>query len=241
MAKKKAPKTINPEKEVKISCVGADYASLDDFEDFQGDLKTLPEENYEKLKNQILDLGFCEPIAAWVDGNVKRIIDGHQRIATLKRMRDDGYHVPYLPYFIVEAASENDAKMKLLSMLSEYGVLNEDGFIRFTESLKLSPIDLSQRLNLPTLDLAAVHMKVVEPAPVESSETVREADEENERVAPTSSASTVKGISFYFSAEQYPDVVDRLNAFMEHFKADDYSETLLRLMDAVDIVKKTRR
>lgn len=118
-------------KQVKITCQGADYAPLDDFIWFQGDLKTLPDENYKKLKKLILKLGFSEPVSIWDDGNQKKLLNGHQRILALRKMRDEGYKVPYIPFSIVEAKDEKEAKQKVLSLASEFGKMSEQGLVNF--------------------------------------------------------------------------------------------------------------
>lgn len=143
-------------KKVEIKCTGSDFAAIDDFHPLQGNLKTLSDENYEKLKAQILTYGFSEPIAAWDRENKKYIISGHQRIATLKRMRDEGYECPYIPYVMVEAADEHEAKMKVLSMASQYGKINPAGLRSFAEELELDIEDIDHDFSLPDVDLPAL-------------------------------------------------------------------------------------
>lgn len=50
---------------IKISCSTKDYLPLDTLVEFQGDLKSLSEENYQKLKSEILQTGFAFPIYVW--------------------------------------------------------------------------------------------------------------------------------------------------------------------------------
>ena len=58
------------------------------LEDLQGDLKTLPEENLEKLKKSILRFGFKIPKFVWIDNGHYYILDGHQ---TKKALYDNQY------------------------------------------------------------------------------------------------------------------------------------------------------
>lgn len=149
-------------KKVKIACTGSDYEAIDAFEWFQGDLKELPEANYQKLKKQILRLGFSEPIAAWLveDENKKYILNGHQRILTLKRMRDDeGYEVPYVPYILVEAENHHEAKMKVLSLASQFGVITAKGLKNFISDMDLAPLDLKDDFALRDVDLGALDLE----------------------------------------------------------------------------------
>jgi len=71
---------------VEIKCQGAMTTSVANLKDFQGDLKDLSKLNYEKLKNEILTLGFSEPVSAWKAPDGLFILNGHQRIRVLKQM-----------------------------------------------------------------------------------------------------------------------------------------------------------
>lgn len=175
---------------VKITSKGADFAPIDEFVWFQGDLKTLPDENYIKLKKLILKLGFSEPIAVWFnDKDEKCILNGHQRLLTLKKMRDEGYQIPFIPYSVVEAKDESEAKQKVLSLASDFGVISEQGLVNFAATSKIElgsireqfafPIDF-ERLNelAPTKSVeVAGHTRELakndEEAPIEPPKTTK--------------------------------------------------------------------
>lgn len=129
-------------KEVKIRAQGAAYAPLDEFVWFQGELKVLSEQNYEKLKYQILELGFSEPVSVWIDGNDLKLLNGHQRILTLKKMRDEGYRIPHVPYSVVEAENEEQARRKVLSLTSHFGKITESGLAQFIHDTSISVEEL---------------------------------------------------------------------------------------------------
>lgn len=143
-------------KKVEIKCTGTANASVDDFKPLQGNLKALSEENYQKLRYQILTYGFSEPVAAWEKDNKKFIISGHQRVATLKRMIEEGYTVPFIPYVLVDAENEHEAKMKVLSMASQYGTVSNEGLREFIHDLDIDLPDLDQHFSLPGIDLPAL-------------------------------------------------------------------------------------
>ena len=49
--------------------------------EFQGELKTLSKEAYQKLRKEIVDLGFVSPVHVWKGEDGKpRILDGHQKL-----------------------------------------------------------------------------------------------------------------------------------------------------------------
>lgn len=140
-------------KEVVIGCKGAANAALDEFVWFQGDLKTLSDENYEKLKNQILELKFSEPVSVWLDGNEMKLLNGHQRILTLKKMRDEGYRIPHIPYNPVDAENVEEAKRKVLSFTSTFGHLTEVGVAAFIHDTSIDIAELKDDFNLAGLNV----------------------------------------------------------------------------------------
>jgi len=94
---------------------------------FQGKLKKLSQKNHKRLRQLILDKGFCAPIFIWEnpEGEAKTL-DGHQRLTVLEQLQTDGYTIPPLPVAIIYADSEKDAREKLLSISSQFGEWNLD-------------------------------------------------------------------------------------------------------------------
>ncbi len=122
-------------KKVEIKCKGADTLPIDKILEFQGELKTLSKGNEKKLRNSILKFGFIAPFFVWDDKGEWRLLDGHQRLKTLLKMREEGYDIPLLPVDYIEADSEEDAKRKLLHITSQYGEFSPEGFENFTLDL----------------------------------------------------------------------------------------------------------
>lgn len=126
---------------IKITCTGAQNIPLDDLLEFQGNLKDLTTENYEKLKNSIYKYGFSFPVFFWVDSaGSKWILDAHQRLRVLKKMRDEGFIIPDLPADPIQAGSVKEAKEKLLLLNSRYGKMTQEGFDEFTADINLEEI-----------------------------------------------------------------------------------------------------
>lgn len=143
-------------KTVKIACTGADMADPADFKPLQGALKELAEDDYHRLKQLIIDFGFSDPVNAWENNNQKFIVSGHQRVATLLRMRQEGYTVPYIPYNLVDAENEHEAKMKVLGAASQFGKITTMGLRAFMDDLSLDIADLEQGFALPGIDMPAL-------------------------------------------------------------------------------------
>jgi DNA modification methylase len=126
---------LDRKKTIEIKCKGADTLPIDRILEFQGGLKELSKENEKKLRNSILKFGFIAPLFLWDDHGEWRLLDGHQRLKTLLKMREEGYDIPLLPVDYIEADSEEDAKRKLLHITSQYGEFTTDGFENFTFGL----------------------------------------------------------------------------------------------------------
>lgn len=144
----KSPKTI------RIACEGAAVIDINELSDFQGTLKTLNGEAYNRLRMSILELGFSFPIHAWKFKDKTYILDAHQRVATLKRMRDDDqYIIPPLPVVWIEAANKTEAAKKLLAATSQYGEVTYSGLDEFIKEFKIDVKNLNQSFQFPEINL----------------------------------------------------------------------------------------
>jgi hypothetical protein len=128
---------------IEIKCRGADYLSIEELEEFQHELKTLPTKSRDRLKKSIERQGFIAPIFVWKHGEHNKIIDGHQRLKTLKWMQEKhGYEVPKLPVAYIQAETEQEAKERLLSITSQYGEFDTEALNDWVESVDVSVRDL---------------------------------------------------------------------------------------------------
>ena len=140
---------LGGKKVIQIKCKGADTLPIDRILEFQNDLKTLSKDNEKKLRNSILKFGFIAPFFVWDDKGEWRLLDGHQRLKTLLKMREEGYDIPLLPVDYIEADNEEDAKRKLLHITSQYGEFSTDGFENFTfgldgfEDIRLTDVEFA--------------------------------------------------------------------------------------------------
>lgn len=121
---------------------------LDYLKVLQGSLKTLLPENYEKLKKSVLKHGFIYPIFVWenIEDAQIYILDGTQRYTALNKMKEEGYSIPQIPVVFIEAENMIDAKEKLLSAATQYGIFDEQGTIEFMKDL-----DFTEALSLANL------------------------------------------------------------------------------------------
>lgn len=156
-------------KSIKIACKGADELPLSAFEEFQGNLKSLSESAYKKLKRNILDRGFSFPIHIWKSGEAIKIIDGHQRIRCLWEMAKEGYKIPSLPVVYVHAKDEKEARLKILSGASQFGKVDRQGLYEFMEMSEIQFEDLALAMELPAVDTSLFEAEFYKDPAAQSS------------------------------------------------------------------------
>lgn len=132
------------------------HADIDDLHDFQGSLKDLSMDNYDRLKRSILKLGFSFAVHAWENDDGKLfILDGHQRLRTLKKMRDDGYTVPNIPVVMVKATDFKQAREKVLAGTSQFGQMTGEGLYEFIAESGLDWRDVVQDNRFPEVEFTS--------------------------------------------------------------------------------------
>jgi len=157
---------------IDIRCTGTENISLDSFTELQGNLKDLSKENYAKLKSSLLKYGFCFPVFCWNDGKTFFILDAHQRVKTLTKLRSEGYTIPDLPTVYIKAKDRIEAKELLFQLNSNYGKITQDGLYEFInepgfeiDTLLLDDIDL------PELDMDKFNASFLEDTGIEEDES----------------------------------------------------------------------
>jgi hypothetical protein len=138
-------------KSINVVCTGAELMNIDDMIKFQHDLKNLSDENYQKIKLSITDLGFSEPICIWKNENKNYIIGGHQRHIALNKMREEGYEIPLIPVSLIEADNIKQAKKKVLALTSQFGAMTQDGLINFCKMNELNIDDIMKEFVFPEI------------------------------------------------------------------------------------------
>lgn len=139
---------------IRITCKGFAAIPYVELIPFQGQLKELAEEDYQKLKKEILTLGFSEPVSVWQDGGKNYLLNGHQRHSTIKRMvEQEGYTIGPIPISGVEAGSIAEAKRKVLAFTSQYGKMTPQGLYDFSIDADISPEEIKNRFRFPEIDL----------------------------------------------------------------------------------------
>lgn len=138
---------------IEIKCQGADAVPYKDLIPFQGNLKDLSKENYQRLRKEIIELGFSEPVSIWMDKGKKYLLNGHQRCRTVKQMvEQEGFDCPPLPVSTVEAKDYREAKRKVLALTSQYGEITKQGLYEFMSEAEITMPEIEDSFRFPEID-----------------------------------------------------------------------------------------
>lgn len=223
------------DKTIAIKCKTGFDLSHTQLHDFQGELKELPEENYERLKREIINTGFAFAPHAWQNPSDQNwyLCDGHQRVNTLKRMTEEGWTVPSIPIVPVEAASYEEAKRRVLQGVSQYGVMTENGLKAFLIDSKISIPDVKLSFDFPTIDLPSF---VNEHFRGEGGDTVSNKTDYNNSAQNLENflGSDVRRITIFMDAKSYDEAVAKLTKICETHALPDFKSALQYLLGKYD-------
>jgi len=140
-------------KTIKDIVKGIVILDIDDLEEFQGNLKDLTEENYNRLKNEILADGFAAPPFVWKNPKGQYcILDAHQRKRVLVKMREAGIKIPKINCIEIAAKDRNHAKRLVLAYTSQYGTMTKQGLYEFLNTSDISFADAVAIFRFPEID-----------------------------------------------------------------------------------------
>lgn len=136
---------------IAITCDCKTMLPIDQIEAFQGKLKSTDLTNFNKLKKSILAYGFSFPIFVWNN----KILDGHQRLAAVKRLVDEGEELKNneLPVVKIEAENEMEAAEKLLLINSRYAKIDQIGFEEYIKKFKINMEKFGGIIEIPEINL----------------------------------------------------------------------------------------
>ena len=129
--------------EIKITCEVKDFLKVNQLEDFQGNLKSLSDENKQKLKNSIVEYGITVPFFVWKNNNKYYTLDGHQRLKAMSELIEEDFIIEKVPVVFIQAKNKNEAKQKLLVITSRYGEFEQDGFFAFVEDIDVLGLNIN--------------------------------------------------------------------------------------------------
>lgn len=130
------------------------------------DLKEVESADIAKLKNAIVNDGFCFPIEIWASH--RYVIDGRGRDKALRELEAEGYQIPDLPVVEIRAASREVAKRLVLMRASQHGRLTQESFNRFTSDIDIRRIDAF--VSLPNIEIGLLDSDLGEDDPPDDFE-----------------------------------------------------------------------
>jgi hypothetical protein len=145
---------------IEIKCKGEAEIPIKSIKEFQGDLKELNPINYGKLRQAILKLGFSEPLSIWNYKGTNYILNGHQRLKAVKKMSDEGIGVPKnIPINFIQAKNIKEAKLKVLSLTSQFGKFNKAEVLTFLEENKIEIEEYNKMFSLTGINIAKIQIQ----------------------------------------------------------------------------------
>lgn len=153
---------------IRNDVLGLEMHSLDEMEYFQGSLKDLSKENFEKAWKSMSELGFSEPFTLWKKPGCSKfpILNGHQRFRVLSKKAEQGETLPLtFPCIMVSAESEEVARKKVLALTSQYGEITKDGLYEFLHVSNVDVSFLQETLRFPEIDFKHFDIEYYEPEP----------------------------------------------------------------------------
>lgn len=213
-------------KSIKIAVRGAVNIPLDQLEPFQGDLKTLAREEYEKLRKGILDDGFSFVFHVWQHEGRNFIIDGHQRRFTCSHMRDhEGYEIPDLPCALVEAKSFKEAKKKVLSGVAQFGKMTQKSLTDFMKDADIPFDEVVANFRFPEINMEKFLSAFSEESPLKTAQKPEAPQEEMRRAS-----DAVRQVILFFASDQYEEFMEKANELREFMDSDNVSDILLEIL-----------
>lgn len=145
----------NVAKSINISIDGTATVELDKLNDFQGELKELPDAARQKLRKEIIETGFAFTPHAWLNPDDDRLylVDGHQRVSVLRGLAAEGYDIPPIPVTLVHATTIRDAKRRVLQAASQYGQMTAQGLYDFTIINDINIDDIRTSFDFPQINM----------------------------------------------------------------------------------------
>jgi len=141
---------------IKIRCESAQTIPFQKLKPFQGELKSLSKENYEKLRGSIIEYGFTSPMNVWRESDDNwYTLDGHQRCRVLEKMGEEGFNIPEIPVSFIHAESIDEAKRILITHASQYGKVEKQGLYEFAIENGIEPDELFSIAHFPEINAEA--------------------------------------------------------------------------------------
>ena len=142
------------DKTILIRCDYTELLTVEQLEEFQGDLKKHTPQERRKLKDEIKQLGWTAPLYLWFDTTkgekTAKILDGHQRLGASTELVEEGWVIKDaegkegIPVIYIKADTEQEAADILLGYNTSFAKITTDGLVAFAQQFNLDLEKLQQ-------------------------------------------------------------------------------------------------
>lgn len=211
-------------KVIRIDCEAKTTLPLDKLIPFQDKIKTLPREQFEKFRNVLIEQGVKFSKHVWKNKGKYFIIDGHQTVYTLSKMRDEeGYTIPNLPVTFVKAKNLKEAKLAVLAGATVFGTFDE---VALDKYLKFNKIDIDYALasfDFPDIDMTSLAKDMEKIAPLP--------DGKGSGGGMKVSSDDVHQVQLYFDTKAHKKFLDQCELLSEIYETENISDTVSKAID----------
>lgn len=219
-------------KTIQVSCEAADLVDYRKIQAFQGELKELSKENFEKLKKSILKRGVTSPINLWKDKGKLWNLDGHQRVRLFAELEKLGFKIPKVPVAYVKAKSLKEAKEILLSNVSQYGRVNPQGLYEFSVENGFAMEDLAD-FDIPNIDMPDFFEEFFIDGTTDENDVAGLAAGADASPDQRVHSSHVRMVQLFFDDKNHPEFLEKCNQLAEHFGKDNITDTVMEAIREV--------
>lgn len=217
------------ENRIQINVEGKTALHYSKLVPFQNDLKTLSKQQYEKMRSNLIAEGFCFTIHVWPHEGKFHIIDGHQRLFTIKQMVDiEGWQIDDLPVSIVQAKTYKEAKRKVLAGASVYGKMTDDSLLGFMKDGGIDFDELVSKFDFPEIDMADISAALFG----EDEGEMQLPPSEDDGGGMPSSSSQVKQIQLLFDVGAHEEFLVNAQALSGHYHTENITDTVMEALRA---------
>ena len=217
---------------INIAVEGKTTIPLDQLEPFQGDLKRIDRHEYEQLRKNLIENGFSFTIHVWQNEGHNYIIDGHQRLFTLKQMRDvEHWVIPDLPVSLVHADSFAQAKRKILAGTSQYGKITNKGLMDFMNENHIAFEEVASTFKFPEINMDKFAQLFDNLGEAEKLPDVAEGGGEIPEMR--SASAGVKQVQLFFDAESHAEFMQKVEDLNAHYGKENVTDAVMEAVREV--------
>lgn len=126
-------------------------------------LKEISPDDYNRLKNSILENKFIQPFFVWESDKIY-CLDGKHRITVLNDLEASGVEIPeLLPAVFIDCFCKKDAAVLVLLFSSNYAKVTQLGFADMLKEYELDFDLMKSALNLPEFNMEAFEAMNINP------------------------------------------------------------------------------